>query len=177
MPPHTGSPPQRPTRRRGGSQAIVVREATPDDRDAIVGLRMALLREESRSPLFAEPHPDAEARTFRVTTAQLMDAEQVFLLATSAGEIVGALRCTITAGAPVLREAARGFLTAAYVRPQFRRKGVLRLLVDAAAAWCAARDVHDLRLHCTRENVEGNAAWEALGFEVVEVVRRRRGTP
>ena len=51
---------------------------------------MALLREESRSPLFADPHPDAEARTFRITTAQLMDGEQVFLLATSGGEIVGA---------------------------------------------------------------------------------------
>lgn len=136
-------------------------------------MRMALLQEESRSVLFADPHPDAAARTLRITSAQLMDVDQVFLLASCGKQVVGAIRCAITSGTPVLRESARGFLTAAYVAPRFRRRGVLRALVDAAAAWCAARNVHDLRLHCTRENEEGNAAWEALGFEVVEVVRRR----
>lgn len=176
MPAHAGSPPGRAPRRRAEPLPITVRQATSDDLATIVGMRLALLREESRSPLFADPHPDADARALRITAAQLLDTEQVFLLAMAGTEPVGELRCTISPGTPLLRDATRGFLTAAYVIPRFRRRGVLRHLVDAAVAWCAGHGVHDLRLHCTSENAEGNAAWEALGFEVVEVVRRRRGT-
>jgi GNAT superfamily N-acetyltransferase len=152
-----------------------VREATSEDLDAIVAMRLALLREESRSAPFTDPHADAAARVRRITAAQLLDADQVFLLAVAGVEPAGALRCTITSGSPLSRDTARGFLSAAYVLPPFRRRGVLRKLVDAAQAWCTHRGAHDLRLHCTRENLEGNAAWEALGFEIVEVVRRRRG--
>jgi len=153
---------------------VIVREATPHDLDIIVEMRLALLREESRSALFADPHPDAAARARQITASQLLDDDQVFLLAVCGEESVGALRCSLTTASAMSREAARGFLSAAYVHPRFRRRGVLRRLVDAAEAWCAQRGALDLRLHCTRENVEGNAAWEALGFEVVEVVRRRR---
>lgn len=139
-------------------------------------MRLALWKEEARSALFADPHPDAAARARQITASQLLDEDQVFLLAIAGTEAVGALRCTITHGSPMLRQGARGFLSAAYVRPAFRRRGVLRALVAAAEAWCRERDAHDLRLHCTPENVEGNAAWEALGFGVVEVVRQRRSS-
>lgn len=173
MAPRAASPSPSVRSRRPATPPVIVREATGADVDTIAAMRMALLHEESRSALFADPHPDAAARTLRITSAQLMDDDQVFLLAICGTEPVGTIRCAIASGTPVLRESMRGFLTAAYVAPRFRRQGVLRALVEAAAAWCASRDVHDLRLHCTRENDEGNAAWEALGFEVVEVVRRR----
>ncbi len=173
MVPRAASPSPSVRSRRHAIPPVVVREATGADLETIAAMRMALLLEESRSALFADPHPDAAARTRRITSAQLMDEDQVFLLAICGAEPVGTIRCAIASGTPVLRESTRGFLTAAYVTPRFRRHGVLRALVEAATAWCAARDVHDLRLHCTRENDEGNAAWEALGFEVVEVVRRR----
>jgi ribosomal protein S18 acetylase RimI-like enzyme len=172
----TGASPGTVVRRRSARPAISVRPATPADLDTVVGMRLALWKEEARSALFADPHPDAAARARQITASQLLDDDQVFLLAISGTEAVGALRCTVTHGSPMLRQAARGFLSAAYVRPAFRRRGVLRTLVAAAEAWCRERDAHDLRLHCTPENVEGNAAWEALGFGVVEVVRQRRSS-
>ena len=49
----------------------------------------------------------------------------------------------------------------------------LRALVHEAEAWCRLRGLGELRLHCTVENTEGNAAWAALGYDPVEVVRRR----
>jgi ribosomal protein S18 acetylase RimI-like enzyme len=160
--------------RPAAHEPVRIRQATLEDLEAIVAMRLALLREEARSPLFADPHPDAPARAARLTAAQLRDDDQVFLLAEVDSRPIGLLRCTIGTGSPVLRESTRGFLSTAYVKPRYRKRGVLRRLVGAAVTWCAAHDVHDLRLHVTRENAEGNAAWEALGFEVVEVVRRRR---
>lgn len=165
------------TPRRGARTAIAVRAATPQDLDTVVDIRLALWKEELRSALFHDPHPDAAAHARQITASQLLDEDQVFLLAVAGTEVVGALRCTITHGSPMLRQATRGFLSAAYVRPAFRRRGVLRALVAAAEAWCRDRDARDLRLHCTPENAEGNAAWEALGFGVVEVVRQRRSPP
>lgn len=165
------------TRRRDARTEIAVRAATPEDLETVLAMRLALLKEEARSALFADPHPDAAARARQITASQLLDDDQVFLLAFAGTEAVGALRCTIAHGSPLLRHATRGFLSAAYVRPGFRRRGVLRALVAAAEAWCLERNAPDLRLHCTRENEEGNAAWEALGFGVVEVVRQRRSSP
>ncbi len=155
------------------SPVVTVRPADRHDLDDIVRMRMALLAEEGRSPLFADPHPRAAARALRITEAQLRDDDQVFLLAVSQSHAVGMVRCTLTSGNPVVSDHLRGFLSAAYVSPAFRRLGVLRMLVDAAEEWCAERGTRDLRLHCTIENMEGNIAWDALGFKVVEVVRRR----
>ena len=59
------------------------------------------------------------------------------------------------------------------MRPEHRRRGILRVLLRAADAWCREREIADLRLH----NVPGGAAaaaWTAVGFDVVEEVRIRR---
>lgn len=155
------------------SPAVTIRGADRHDLEDIVRMRMALLAEEGRSPLFADPHPRAAARALRITEAQLRDDDQIFLLAVSDSRVVGMVRCTLASGNPVVSDHLRGFLSAAYVSPPFRRLGVLRMLVDAAEEWCAQHGTRDLRLHCTIENTEGNTAWDALGFKVVEVVRRR----
>jgi GNAT superfamily N-acetyltransferase len=68
-------------------------------------------------------------------------------------------------------------LTTAYVLPAHRRRGVMRQLVDAAAAWSASHGVIDLRLRNAHDNTAANAAWEALGFSVVQVVRQRVRVP
>ena len=46
-------------------------------------------------------------------------------------------------------------------------------LLAEAERWCRAHGLSEVRLHCTVENAEGNASWESLGYDAVEVVRRR----
>ncbi len=89
------------------------------------------------------------------------------------GRAVGLLRCAVSHAARLVRPSRYGFVTSAFVVAAFRRQGVLRALVQEAEAWCRLRGLHELRLHCTVENAEGNAAWESLGYEAAEVVRRR----
>jgi aminoglycoside 6'-N-acetyltransferase I len=64
-----------------------------------------------------------------------------------------------------------------YVVPKARERGVLRALLGAADAWCAERGLDEMRLHNAADNPLANAAWEALGFEVVEHLRVRSLKP
>lgn len=152
---------------------LVVRAATDADLEIVVALRLKLLTEESRSPLFAQPRNDAEEQARTLTRTQLASRTDVILLAVHDDVPVGLLRCAVSHAARLVRPARYGFVTSAYVEPAFRKRGVLRALVQEAEAWCRLRGLSELRLHCTVENAEGNAAWESLGYETVEVVRRR----
>lgn len=164
---------RRPPRPRGGPSPVVVRPATADDLATVVALRLLLLAEEGRSPLFARPRRHLAARAQALTELQLSADGEVTLLALEGGEAVGLLRVAKSRGTRLVHPLRYGFLTTAYVRPSHRRRGVLRRLLDAAEAWCRAQGLREIRLQCTVENVEGNEAWEALGYAPAEVVRRR----
>ncbi len=154
-----------------------VRPATPADLDAIVELRLALLREYGHHVVYGRLHPDVEARAPRLCERQLASPRDAFFLAESDGHAVGLLRCTESDASPLLLVERFAYLSSGYVRPAHRRRGVLRALLGAADAWCRDRGITDLRLH----NVPGGgaaAAWTALGFDVAEEVRvRRRAEP
>ena len=62
------------------------------------------------------------------------------------------------------------YVSSVYVRPEHRRQGVLRELFQHARAWCRARGLTEMRLHNVGRAAT-TAAWDALGFEVVEQVR------
>lgn len=153
--------------------ALVVRTATLEDLDVVVALRMQLLREEGRSPLYANPRRDAARHLRLLCEAQLASPSEASFLATDDGRGIGILRCTVSRVPRLVHPTRYGFLSSAFVAPSHRRRGVLRALLLEAERWCRARGLREVRLHCTVENAEGNATWEALGYAPAEVVRRR----
>jgi GNAT superfamily N-acetyltransferase len=147
-----------------------VRVAGPDDATVVTALRAALRVEESPAS------PDTSRRRLHAyTRLQLMSLGQVFFLAERGGRTIGLLRCALQFQGEAQPRTA--MLTTAYVLPAHRRRGVMRQLVDAAAAWSASHGVIDLRLRNAHDNTAANAAWEALGFSVVQVVRQRVRVP
>lgn len=155
--------------------AVAVRAALPADLHAVVALRLALLHEHRDNPIYRRIRADAFARAHDLFARQLASATEVTLLAESpdSAEPVGILRCAEATGSPLLHPARYGYVSSVYVVPPFRRAGVLRALLDAAALWCEDRALTELRLHNVPENDGANQAWDALGFEVVEVLRVR----
>jgi GNAT superfamily N-acetyltransferase len=65
------------------------------------------------------------------------------------------------------------YVSSVYVVPSARRRGVMRALVRAAERWCDDRGLGEMRLHNAASSRIAVAAWTALGFEIVEQVRRR----
>jgi GNAT superfamily N-acetyltransferase len=159
--------------RRRAANGAVVRRATPADLEAVVALRLALLREESRNPFFANPHPDAGRRARRLTKADLAAEDQVFLVAVRGEAVVGMLRCRAVRRSPLVADARQAIVTTVYVVPSQRRGGVLRALLQNADRWCRQHRLTGMRLQCALSNDVGRKAWEALGFKPAELLYLR----
>lgn len=155
-------------------RAVSVRRATAADLDDVVALRLALLREYGEHPIYGRLRVDAEARARPIFAAQLDSDREAIFVATDAGTAVGMLRCVESIASPLLVPERYCYLSSVYVKPEHRRRGVLRLLFDRARAWCDERGLAEIRLHNVGSRSSSAAAWDALGFEVVEQVRLLR---
>lgn len=168
-----GLPPAR-TRARRRAVPLRIRAASGDDVATIARLRVALLREEEASVLFAQPHAQALARARDLTREQLSRPHEAFLLATRGGSVVGMLRVRELARAALVRDGRFAAITTAYVVPGERRRGVLRALLRAADAWCGGRGIDRLQLRCGAGNHTALRAWRALGFATVAALMTRQ---
>ena len=156
---------------------FVVRRARLDDLQAIVELRLALLREYRDHPLYEHLRPDAPERAYDLFRSQLTSPAEAMFIADRNHTAIGVLRCVESGGSPLLLPDRYCYVSSVYVRPEQRRQGVLRSLLAAAEVWCEERGLGEMRLHSSSSSPVAIDAWEALGFEVVEHVRRRALTP
>ncbi len=151
-----------------------VRAATIADLDTVVELRLALLREYAGHPVYGRLRPDADERARVLFAAQMESPMEAVFVAERDGRIVGILRCVESTGSPLLEAPRYCYLSSVYVRPEVRRTGVLRALFAQALAWCDERELTEIRLHNVPAGIAASAAWDALGFDVVEHVRLKR---
>lgn len=142
-----------------------MRRAEPSDFATVIELRRALRREEYPGA------PSIERELVEMTRRQLRGVSQVVLLAECGDTAVGVLRCAMQA--PVESGPTCALLTTAYVVPAWRRQRVMTRLVAAAEEWCVANGVEQIRLRNAAGNALANAAWEAMGFATVQVIRQR----
>ena len=150
-----------------------VRLATPADLDRVVALRLALLREARDNAVYGRLRPDAERRARRLFRQQLESPDEVTLLGECEGAAAGILRCIESHGSPLLDPERYAYVSSVYVVPAARRAGLLRALLEEASVWCRGRGLVEMRLHSTVDAASANAAWDALGFEIVEHLRIR----
>lgn len=152
---------------------FTVRIATSADLDCVVALRLALLREARDNAVYGRLRPDAERRARRLFRQQLESPDEVTFLGEHEGAAAGVLRCIESHGSPLLDPERYAYVSSVYVVPAARRIGLLRALLEQASMWCRGRGLAEMRLHSTADAASANAAWDALGFEVVEHLRIR----
>ena len=162
---------------RKAARGLTVREASSRDLDAVVRLRLALLREYPDHPVYGRLRPDVDARARELFATQLRSTIEVIVLAFMDGEVAGILRCVESLGSPLMEPARYAYVSSVYVLPEQRRRGVLRAMLDYAETWSRARGLDQMRLHNVAGSELAEPAWSALGFTVVEQVRLRTLTP
>ena len=160
-----------------GASRIRVRQASVRDLDAVMELRLALLREHPDHPIYGRLRTDVTTRARDLFATQLRSTSETILLADRERVVAGILRCVESIGSPLLDPARYAYVSSVYVRPESRRRGVLRALLRAADMWSRARGLDEMRLHNVAGSVTAEGAWSALGFAVVEQVRVRRLLP
>jgi len=136
-----------------------------------------LLREHPDHPIYGRLRPEIDRRARELFAAQLRARTETILLAELGGEVVGIIRCVESIGSPLLEPARYAYVSSAYVRPDMRRRGVLRALMIEVERWSQARGLDQMRLHNVAGSEAAERAWEALGFAIVEQVRVRTVSP
>lgn len=173
----TDDPPERRAPLPAGQLRMHVRQADARDLDHIVSLRLALVREHSSNPVYKRIRKDAEVRARELYAAQLRSDHEAIFLAERGLSVIGVLRVVESAGSVILDPPRYGYVSSVYVKPDCRRRGVLKSLLEKAERWCRARGIDEMRLHSASDNPTSNATWDALGFEIVEHVRLRALKP
>jgi len=137
---------------------ILVRRAESNDADAIAQFNMAMAWETEQEHL----DPPTIARGVR---AVLDNAGYGFyLVATCNDEIVGSLLVTFEWSD--WRCGLFWWIQSLYVRPQFRRRGVLKTLHEFLTAEAARqRHVCGIRLYVEQSNSRAQSAYAALGMQ------------
>jgi len=80
------------------------------------------------------------------------------------GQIDGFACVSVAERPPPFRAPRRGELEHLFVRPERRRHGIGRALVDACEAWLRTQGADRMALQVSGANTEGQAFWRALGF-------------
>lgn len=174
---HIGRVAERATSAASDAAVLRVRPAVPRDLSAVVALRLALLREHPNHPIYGRLRAEIDRRARDLFSAQLRSSAETILLAELEGAVVGIIRCVESTGSPLLDPARYAYVSSAYVRPESRRRGVLRALVAEAERWSRARGLDQMRLHNVAGSIAAERAWDALGFAIVEQVRLRELAP
>ena len=134
-----------------------IRRATPDDLEAIVRHNTAMALETEDRVL----DPD----TLREGVSRLLsdDIRGFYLVAASAGEIVGQLMVTFEWSD--WRNAYFWWIQSVYVAPEFRREGVYRLLESSVKSQALQKgDVCGIRLYVDRDNLVAQRVYTNLGM-------------
>ncbi len=143
------------------------------DAERIAELRLALIGEHRSNAIYARLRRDAPSRAVDLTKEQLASDREAMFVATRDDRIIGVLRCIDQRGHRLLRPSRFALISTVYVDPAVRRQGVLRSLMEAAIGWSRERGLTEMRLQNAADNPLAVAAWEALGFRVVEQIRLR----
>lgn len=153
---------------------MAVRRAAHGDLDAVTDLWLAIgAHHEPLDPSF-EARSGARPEVRRLLGALLEDPEVAAWLGHAGGEAVGLCIARIDRAPPILREVRRGEITDLGVRPDWRRRGVGRVLAETALDWIHARGVERVEVRVAVGNAEGQALWRALGFDDLMTILHRR---
>ena len=107
--------------------------------------------------------------------ARLRDPEASCLVAEQDGDLLGFCLAVVARRPAFFAETERLEVEALYVRPERRRAGLARALVEAALAALDPGGRLRVELGVERGNAEGGGFWRALGFRpVMDVLERRR---
>ncbi len=148
------------------------RPATPRDLDRILALYELLA--EGQGPRFALRGPGDE-RLRAHLGARLREPEASLMVAERGADLAGFCLAARLERPAFFEERQRLLVEALFVRPEHRRGGLARALVEACLEALDPGRRLPVQLEVERGNAEGGAFWRALGFRpAMDVLERRR---
>jgi GNAT superfamily N-acetyltransferase len=151
------------------SESFVIRAGSVADLETVVAHRKAMFREMGYRD---EQALDAMSEAFRPWLARKMREKQylAWFAVDSGGAIAAGLGLWLMDWPPHMMGPGpwRANILNVYTRPQNRRMGLARRLMDTSLAWCRVNHVPTVILHSSDD---GRRLYESMGFEPTNEMR------
>jgi GNAT superfamily N-acetyltransferase len=151
----------------GRERGLVVREAGPDDLDAVAELEMGVILYDAYFG-GSIPRPATKALTREGSRVSLRQRPSWTWLAERAGQAVGLITVQPPKDAAwiagMARQAPAAYLQSMFVRPEERGAGVSAALVERAHAELDASGVAVTLLHYAQVNPRSAPFWSRMGY-------------
>lgn len=157
------------------SLAAHIRPAKQDDLSELVAMWAQYMRAHALNPAYRRLRPDALEVKRRQLARRIDDAtSQVFVIQRDDdGGLDGMVVCFLEENEPAFYPVRYVRIQTPFVRRDARRRGNLKRLLQATFEWARQWEIDEVRLYTGADNLIANAVADELGFEAVEVVRRR----
>ena len=142
---------------------VRIRAAAARDRNAAVGLWMALHREHETLDDRYCLAPDAAIYWGNSFDGWVRDSHHLILVGEADNTLVGLLVGHAASASPVYAPKLFVHIDDLYVEPSFRGQGVGRRMLARARAWAQAQDIDELQVGVLAANSAARAFWSAAG--------------
>jgi ribosomal protein S18 acetylase RimI-like enzyme len=141
-------------------EQITVRKATQDDLDTLLVFEQGVISAERPfdSTLKEEPINYYDIKKMIVTD----DVE--LLVAITGDKIIGSGYVRIENVKPYLKHTQHAYLGFMYVVPEYRGRGVNKIIIEALKKWAVSKNISELRLDVYQNNATAIKAYEKAGF-------------
>jgi GNAT superfamily N-acetyltransferase len=150
-----------------------VRLATAADLDELVAMWAQYMRVHAMNPAYRQLRHDALSERRRVFRNRIEEATAAIFVMESQGGLDGMISVFLEENEPYFNPPRYVRIQTPFVRPDARRQGNLKRLLEAAFDWGREWELDEVRLYIGADNMVANAVAEELGFEAIEIVRRR----
>ncbi len=151
-----------------------VREATHQELDRVAALWTLITHHHAHLDPVFEMRSDADGELGELIRAMARDPDTTILVYDEGGDLPGMCILRVDQSPPIMREVERAEITDLGVRPEARRRGVGRALVQEALRIVRALGVARVEVQVARGNEEGQAFWRSLGFgDLMDVLHKR----
>jgi GNAT superfamily N-acetyltransferase len=142
---------------------IIIRKAVTADLDTMLEFEQGIVKTERP---FDNTLKEGEIHYYDL--AAMIGADDVQLLvAEYKGELVGSGYALIENVKNYLKHARHAYLGFMYVKPEFRGRGVNKLILDGLKDWCVEKNITEMRLEVYADNVAAVKAYEKAGFKTL----------
>lgn len=151
-------------------QTIIIRKAVFSDLQTLLSFEQGVIN--------AERPFDTTLRSGHINyydIEKMIQAPDVELLvAEHEGVLIGSGYARIEDAKPYLQHGQHAYLGFMYVKPEYRGKGINKMIIDGLTTWSASKNITELRLDVYQPNEAAIKAYEKCGFEKHMVEMRKR---
>ncbi len=146
------------------SEHVLVRAAQEKDHDTLTEMWVEFLEEQAQLDDRFVVADDARERWENDLPEWVHSrVHGIFVAQDSKGQLVGFSSVHLWYPAPIYQAELEAYVNEIFVRPDYRRRGIAKSLIDAVLDWANRQEAVRVRLGVLAANSQGLAFWNAVG--------------